>query len=121
MMKKLKALFQGRKNDAVMGYRIAEPRPTLLAACWAMIYLGLPVLLLGLTIVSVGAIGYQWGLRGRWHPVVGALLLLAWSGCLTMIVDLANPRLGPTRVDVAPYEWTREGFAGGVPIPPAPR
>jgi hypothetical protein len=81
----------------------------------------LPSMLLVLTIMSVGAIGYQWGLRGRWHPVVGALLLLAWSGCLTMIVDLANPRLGPTRVDVAPYEWTREGFAGGVPIPAAPR
>ncbi|MCZ8146239.1 MAG: hypothetical protein O9325_00105 [Roseomonas sp.] len=81
----------------------------------------LPVLLLGLTIVSVGAIGYQWGLRRRWHPVVGALLLVAWSGCLTMIVDLANPRLGAARVDIAPYEWTRQGFAGGVPIPPAPR
>ena len=81
----------------------------------------LPVLLLGLTLVSVGAIGYQWGLRRRWHPVVGALLLLAWSGCLTMIVDLANPRLGGARVDIAPYEWTRQGFAGGVPIPPAPR
>jgi hypothetical protein len=81
----------------------------------------LPALLLGLTIVSVGAIGYQWGLRRRWHPVVGALLLVAWSGCLTMIVDLANPRLGPTRVDVAPYEWTQEGFAGGSPIPAAPR
>ncbi len=81
----------------------------------------LPVLLLSLTIVSVGAIGYQWGLRRRWHPVVGALLLLAWSGCLTMIVDLANPRLGAARVDIAPYVWTQQGFAGGVPIPAAPR
>jgi hypothetical protein len=81
----------------------------------------LPVLLLGLTIVSVGAIGYQWGLRRRWHPVVGALLLVAWSGCLMMIVDLANPRLGAARVDIAPYEWTRQGFSGGVPIPAAPR
>lgn len=81
----------------------------------------LPVMLLGLTIVSVGAIGYQWGLRRRWHPVVAALLLLAWSGCLTMIVDLSNPRLGAARVDIAPYVWTQQGFAGGIPIPPAPR
>jgi hypothetical protein len=50
MMKKLKALLPGRKTDAVMGYRIAEPRPTLLAACWALIYLGLPVLLLGMLL-----------------------------------------------------------------------
>jgi hypothetical protein len=50
MRKKLKALLPGRKTDAVMGYRIAEPRPTLLAACWALIYLGLPVLLLGMLL-----------------------------------------------------------------------
>lgn len=81
----------------------------------------LPWLLFGLTMVSVGAIGFQWGLRGRWHPAVGGLLLLAWSGCLTLIVDMANPRVGATRVDVAPYEWTLQGFAGGVPIPPPPR
>jgi hypothetical protein len=50
MMKKLKVLLPGRKTDYVMGYRIAEPRPTLLAACWALIYLGLPVLLLGMLL-----------------------------------------------------------------------
>jgi hypothetical protein len=30
-----------------MGYRIQEPRPTWLAACWVVLYLMLPVLLLG--------------------------------------------------------------------------
>ena len=80
----------------------------------------LPWLLFGLTLVSVGSIGYQWGLKRRWYPWVGMLLLGAWSGCLTMIVDLANPRVGATRVDIAPYEWTLQGFAGGVPIPPPP-
>jgi hypothetical protein len=80
----------------------------------------LPWMLFSLTIVSVAAIGYQWGLRQRWYPVVGALLLLAWSACLTLIVDLANPRLGFARVDVAPYEWTLQGFQGGVAIPPPP-
>ena len=49
-MKKLKDLLPGRKTDAVMGYRIAEPRPTLLAACWALIYLGLPLLAVGMLI-----------------------------------------------------------------------
>jgi hypothetical protein len=78
----------------------------------------LPWLLFGLTMVSVGAIGFQWGLQRRWHPLVGGLLLLAWSGCLTLIVDMANPRVGATRVDVAPYEWTLQGFVGGMAIPP---
>ena len=80
----------------------------------------LPWLLFGLTLVSVGAIGYQWGLKRRWYPWVGLLLLGAWSGCLTMIVDLANPRVGAARVDIAPYVWTQQGFAGGVPTPPPP-
>ena len=64
MMKKLKDLLPGRKTDAVMGYRIAEPRPTLLAACWALIYLGLPVLLLGMLLDLLGQLitGYCTGL-----------------------------------------------------------
>jgi len=80
----------------------------------------LPWLLLGLTLVSVGGIGYQWGIKRRWHPVIAALLLAAWSGCLMMIVDLSNPRIGWVRVDAGPYLWTLQGFRGGVPIPPAP-
>lgn len=77
-------------------------------------------MLLLLTLVSVGAIGFQWGLKQRWYPVVATLLLVAWSACLVLIVDLANARIGATRVDVAAYAWTLEGFRGGAPIPPAP-
>jgi hypothetical protein len=47
MKTKLQGIFKRRKTQTVMGYRIAEPRPTLLAACWALLYLGLPVLLAG--------------------------------------------------------------------------
>ena len=42
--------FRRSKIDSVMGYRIQEPRPTWLAACWVLIYLALPVLLLGTLI-----------------------------------------------------------------------
>lgn len=80
----------------------------------------LPWLLLALTMVSVGGIGFQWGLKQRWHPVVASLLLAAWSACLVLVVDLASPRIGATRVDTAPHEWALQGFRGGVPIPPAP-
>jgi len=80
----------------------------------------LPWLLVCLTLVSVGGIGYQWGLRKRWHPITAILLLSAWSACLMLIVDLANPRIGWVRVDPSPYLWTAQGFHGGVPIPPAP-
>ena len=45
-------LFRRRPITTVMGYRIQEPRPTWLAACWVLIYLALPVLLLG-TLVDL--------------------------------------------------------------------
>ncbi|WP_237215525.1 bestrophin-like domain [Falsiroseomonas oryziterrae] len=80
----------------------------------------LPWLLFGLTLVSVGGIGYQWGIKRRWHPAIAVLLLAAWGGCLMLIADLSNPRIGWVRVDAGPYLWTQQGFRGGVPIPPAP-
>lgn len=70
----------------------------------------LPWLLFALTLVTVGAIGLQWGLRRRWHPVLALMLLGAWTGCLVLIADLSSPRRGWVRVDLAPYHWTIEGF-----------
>ena len=88
---------------------------------WAFrgqIPLELPWLLFALTLVSVASIGYQWGLKRRWHPVLAMLLLSAWSACLVLIADLSNPRVGGVRVDVAPYRWTLDGFRGGAPLVP---
>ena len=50
MKTKLQGIFQRRKSATVMGYRISEPRPTLLAVFWALVYLGLPVLLVGMLL-----------------------------------------------------------------------
>jgi hypothetical protein len=50
MKTQLQAIFKRRNSVKVMGYRIAEPRPTLLAAFWALVYLGLPVLLIGMLL-----------------------------------------------------------------------
>jgi hypothetical protein len=43
-----------------------------------------------------------------------------WTVVMTAILDLGSPRLGETRTSVAPYNWTIEGFSGGVQIPPLP-
>jgi hypothetical protein len=77
----------------------------------------LPLLLLALTVAGVAGIGVQWGLKGLWHPWVAMLLLSGWSACLVLIVDFASPRLGDIRVDVSPYVWTLESFAGGIRLP----
>jgi len=36
--------------QTIMGHRIPEPRPTLMALLWVMLYLGLPLVLLGMLV-----------------------------------------------------------------------
>jgi hypothetical protein len=119
------AITRERPDPVVAGLQAALNETFDLATSQRWAFLGqipneLPWLLLGLTFASMGGIGYQWGLKGRWHPMAATLLLLAWSGCLVLVADLSNPRVGWVRVDPAAYLWTIQGMQGGVPIPPAP-
>jgi hypothetical protein len=77
-------------------------------------------LLFGMALVSMGALGYQVGLRGTPNHALAALLTLMWTAVIVDILDLAAPRLGSLRTTAAVYEWTLQGFQGGVPIPPPP-
>jgi hypothetical protein len=43
-------LKRKRREQTVMGHRLEEPRLTLWAAFWALVYLGLPVAVLGLVV-----------------------------------------------------------------------
>ncbi len=44
----LQRLLAKRRDQTVMGFRLEEPRLTLIALMWVLIYLGLPVIGLGL-------------------------------------------------------------------------
>lgn len=44
----LHRLFKKRSDQTVMGYRLEEPRITLIALMWFLLYVGLPVIGLGL-------------------------------------------------------------------------
>lgn len=46
----LDRLKKKRAQQTVMGHRLEEPRLTLWAAFWALIYLGLPVAVVGLVL-----------------------------------------------------------------------
>ena len=111
------------RPDPVVAQLLASLNETIdLAATQRWAFRGqippqLPWLLLALTVAGVAGIGVQWGLKGRWHPWVAMLLLSGWSACLVLIVDFASPRLGDIRVDVSPYLWTLESFAGGIRMP----
>ncbi|MEY3579760.1 MAG: hypothetical protein RI984_864 [Pseudomonadota bacterium] len=44
----LQRLFAKRSDQTVMGYRLEEPRITFIALMWFLLYVGLPVIGLGL-------------------------------------------------------------------------
>lgn len=77
-------------------------------------------LLVGMSTISIGALGYQLGLRGQRVRLMSLLLIGMWTAIITLILDLGAPRVGNIRVGTAVHEWTLEGFQGGVTIPPLP-
>jgi hypothetical protein len=76
-------------------------------------------LLIGLTLLSTASLGYQLGLRARQVHILVGVLTIMWSTVIVDILDLASPRLGAFRASSAVYDWTLQGFRGGVQIPPA--
>jgi hypothetical protein len=67
-------------------------------------------LLLGMAVISMAALGYQFGLRGRPVRLLTLVLLLLWTTVLVTIIDLGAARLGAIRTDASPYLWTIESF-----------
>jgi hypothetical protein len=77
-------------------------------------------LLIGMTLLGTAALGYQLGLRERKVHILVALLTLMWTAVIVDILDLASPRIGAFRASTAVYDWTLQGFKGGLQIPPLP-
>ncbi|MBS0559220.1 MAG: hypothetical protein JSR21_04110 [Proteobacteria bacterium] len=78
-------------------------------------------LLIGLASLGLGALGYQLGLRGNPVRTLVILMTAVWSFLIVSILDMGSARLGNLRANTDVYEWTLQGFQGGVPIPPQPR
>jgi hypothetical protein len=87
-------------------------------------YLRLPSpifwLLLGMTLLGMAALGYQLGLTGKQVHVMVGFLSIMWTIVILDILDLASPRIGAFRASLAVYDWTLQGFKGGLQIPPVP-
>jgi len=58
------------------------------------------------SLLAIGAMGYEMGLRGRRQAVLTALLLLMWTGAIVITLDLSRPRTGEARPDSRALEWT---------------
>lgn len=75
-------------------------------------------LLMGMTVLGMSVLGYQMGLKGRTIRPMVVLLTVMWTVIIVDILDLASARFGSFRTSTAAYEWTIQGFQGGVHIPP---
>jgi hypothetical protein len=75
-------------------------------------------LLIGMTLLGTGGLGYRLGLRGRPVRMLVVLFTAMWTVVIVDILDLAAARVGAFRTSVAAYEWTLQGFKGGMTIPP---
>lgn len=78
-------------------------------------------LLIGMTLLSMACLGYQFGLKQRASHILVILLTLMWTWVIVEILDLASARIGYIRTGAAVYEWTLESFKGGVTVPPLGR
>jgi len=87
-------------------------------------YLRLPSpifwLLLGMTLLGMAALGIQLGLTGKQVHIMVVFLSIMWTIVIVDILDLASPRIGAFRASPAVYDWTLQGFKGGLQIPPVP-
>lgn len=75
-------------------------------------------LLLALSSIGMGVLGYQFGLTGRHHRVLSLLASVLWTAVVVEIFDIGSPRLGSFRTDTYAYDWTIAGF-GDIPVPVA--
>jgi hypothetical protein len=76
--------------------------------------------LMGMAVLTIGTIGYQFGLKRLGVQPLAVMLVGVWTGAMVLVVDLASARFGAVRPDSALYEWTLQGFQGGVVIPRLP-
>lgn len=70
-------------------------------------------LLIGLALISVGALGYQLGLKDQKTYILVGVLIAVWTAVIVVILDISAPRIGAIRTGTAVYDWTLEGFKGG--------
>ncbi len=68
-------------------------------------------LLLGMALISMGALGYQVGLRGTPSHMLAALLTLMWTLAQSWTSSIWRPRESARSTPgAAVYEWTLQGF-----------
>ena len=62
-------------------------------------------------LLTIGALGYQFGVAGHRQEILSLLLLFMWTGGILLIVALSKPRMGDIGVEAEPLEIEPARFA----------
>ncbi|MTH77071.1 hypothetical protein [Paracoccus aestuariivivens] len=73
-------------------------------------------LLLLMSLLGSGTVGYQFGLTGRKGRLPAIMLTVLWCTVVTAIIDIGSGRIWTFRTDARVYEWALDGY--GIPRPP---
>ena len=72
-------------------------------------------LLILVSMLTMGAIGYGFGMIGSRQVVMSLLFLFIWTIAIVLIIDIDRPRSGAIRVGTTPLVWTLKGFGPETP------
>ncbi len=70
-------------------------------------------LLIGMAVISMGALGYQLGLKEQRSHIIATVLTAVWTAVIIVILDLSAPRFGSIRTNVEVYDWLLQDMNGG--------
>lgn len=74
-------------------------------------------LLLGITVLAMMIMGYQFGLNGHPHRALALTAIVVWTSVLFVILDLGSARIGDIRVDTTVFDSTISSMKP-IPVPP---
>ena len=77
-------------------------------------------LLIGMALISMGALGYQLGLKQQKTYVLATVLTGVWTAVIVVILDLSAPRLGAIRTSVSVTTGPLRGLKPGLLSLPLP-
>jgi hypothetical protein len=75
-------------------------------------------LLFALSLLSLGILGYYFGIFGLRHAILSLFLITAFTAAILLIIDLNRPRSGLIQPEQSPIVWILEDMKTSALVPP---
>jgi hypothetical protein len=75
-------------------------------------------LLFAFSLLSMGILGYYFGICGLRHPILSLFLIIAFTSAILLIIDLNRPRSGFIQPEQSPIIWILGDMKTSVLVPP---